>query len=90
MYAPRLPKRTPQRMRNDDVFQLPTSKHVERAARRARSEAVHAYLKRAADWTRRVFSVDAVKVRVPVASPTVSRLSADGRLRKPCADTESG
>ena len=73
-------------MRNDRVFHQPPPAPEEieralRAAHRARSAAVHAYLRRAASWIRWVFRADAIRLTVPVRTAThrgrdVNRLAA--------------
>ena len=65
-------------MRNDHAFYLlqdrqPTPAELERllrGARRMRSEAVHAHLKRAVSWVRWLLSTDPVKVTVRARSVT--------------------
>lgn len=64
-------------MRNDHVFYgnvgYPTQADIELAMRRAhrmRSEAVHAYLRRGANWVRWLFRTDAIKVTVRVRAAT--------------------
>ena len=68
-------------MRNDHVFYgpvgpNPTPEEIERAmrlARRLRSETVHAYLTRAAEWVAGVFGRPATKPLGPSKTPTLQR-----------------
>jgi hypothetical protein len=67
-------------MRNDHTSypldgHQPTPAELERllrGARRMRSEAVHAYLKRAVDWVRWLFSRDSVRIKVTVRARRVT------------------